>query len=215
MADSPVITCPECKKKFKGKGDLAGKKIKCPLCSKVFVVPAAGAEAKSEAVKAGAAPAPGTAPAPAAAPMKFADDEEDANPNPYGVTALDLAPRCPNCAQEMEDEKAFICLYCGYNTLTREIGRTEKLIAHTSGEKFKHWLPGLMNLFAIFFMVGLITFFSTVVPGMVEGGRLSFLDHESLRMWLTLIFLSLIWTCGFFAYKRLILEPTPQEKRSE
>ena len=28
MADSPVITCPECHKKFKGKGNLEGKKIK-------------------------------------------------------------------------------------------------------------------------------------------------------------------------------------------
>ena len=45
------------------------------------------------------------------------DDEEDANP--YGVTALDTAPRCPDCANEMESEDAIICLHCGYNSRTR------------------------------------------------------------------------------------------------
>src|SRR5436853_626366 len=80
MADSPVITCPECRKKFKGKPGLAGKKIKCPLCAKPFVVPG---EKKVEAVakgpmEAGLAPLE-TAPAP---PLSFAEEEED-DANPY------------------------------------------------------------------------------------------------------------------------------------
>ena len=40
MADSaPAITCPRCQKKFKGKPELYGKRIRCPGCHKPFVVP--------------------------------------------------------------------------------------------------------------------------------------------------------------------------------
>ena len=209
MADSPVITCPECKKKFKGKGNLAGKKIKCPLCTKAFVVPA---EKKSEATK----PAPGTAAGAAAAPQGkiFADDDED-NPNPYGITELDIAARCPNCAQLMADEDAFICLFCGYNSLTRELGHTEKHVSHTGGERFKHLLPGIISALGAFLLVVFMTFYSVVLPSIVYGSKLSFLDHESLRMWFTIIALSFIWAFGLFAYKRLIVYPTPAAKKKE
>ena len=124
MADSPVITCPECRKKFKGKGNLEGKKIKCPLCAKAFVVPVE----KVESTQTKAMDAELRAETPSATPLAFADDDEDTDVNPYGVTELDVAPRCPNCANLMADEKAFICLFCGYNTLTREVGKTEKTI---------------------------------------------------------------------------------------
>ena len=215
MAESPVITCPECKKKFKGKGNLEGKKIKCPLCANIFVVPAASPPKTEAPAAPPASPGIGGAPAAATPSLQFADEDEDDNPNPYGVTELDIAPRCPNCAQEMADDKAFICLYCGYNTLTREIGKTEKLQAHTQGERFKHLLPGLMSAFGAFLLIALISFYNVVVPGMVEKTRLIFLDHESLRMWFTIITLSMIWPCGFFAYKRLIVNPTPSLKRKE
>jgi hypothetical protein len=210
MADSPIITCPACQKKFKGKGDLEGKKIKCPLCAKVFVVPGAK---KTEAVQTTPAGDGLVAMAPTQAPLGFADDEEDDNdPNPYGVTDLDIAPRCPNCAALMADEKAFICLFCGYNTLTREVGKTQKTIGHTAGERFVHLFPGLaMALTGFGFILGM-TYFSVVLPDMVQGSWLRFLDHESLRMWFTIMALGVIWGCGTFAYKRLIVQPTPAEK---
>lgn len=198
MADSPVITCPECKKKFKGKGNLEGKKIKCPLCAKMIIVPTA---AKSEAVKEAPAPPPP------------AHDDDEAGGKGYGITTLDIAPRCPNCAQLMADEKAFICLYCGYNTMTREVGKTEKLMSHTAGERFKHLLPGIISLMVAYtFIIGL-TYFSVVLPENLGKGSLKFLDHESLRIWFTLISLSFMWGCGLFAYKRLIVNPTPEAKK--
>ncbi len=213
MAENPVITCPECKKKFKGKGNLTGKKIKCPLCSKPFIVPA---PSKSEAVKADAVktePAAMAPEAPAPAKKIFEDEEEDKNP--YGVTTLDIAARCPNCAQLMADDKAFICLHCGYNSLTREVGRTEKLISHTVGERFMHLLPGIASgLTALAFIIGM-TWYSVVLPDMVYKSWASFLDAESLRMWFTIIALSLVWGTGLFAYKRLIVEPTPELKKKE
>ncbi len=210
MAESPVITCPECKKRFKGKGDLTGKRIKCPLCAKPFVV---GVEKPAEVVEAAS---PGLAPeaAPPPAPLGFADEPED-DGTPYGVTELDIAPRCPHCANPMADEKAFICLYCGYNAMTREIGVTEKTISHTGGERFTHLLPGIASALTAFgFIVGM-TYYSVVLPDVVYKTSFTFLDHESLRMWFTIIALSLVWGCGLFAYKRLIVHPTPPVKKKD
>src|ERR1051325_9181344 len=105
MAESSVITCPECTKRVKGKGDLEGKKIKCPFCSKVFVV--APGSTKSAAA---AAKGPQKAPPPPATPIAMApvsSDDDENDPNPYGLTHLDIAPRCPNCANKMADEEAF------------------------------------------------------------------------------------------------------------
>jgi len=207
MAESSVITCPECRKKFKGKGNLQGKKIKCPLCAKPFVV---AEEKKPKPVP----PAPEAVAAPAAPPLGFADDpDEDNDPNPYGVTELDIAPRCPVCAQLMADEKAFICLFCGYNTLTREMGKTEKTLSHTTSERVFYLLPGIIVALAAFgFIIGL-TYYSVVLPDKVYKGHLAWLDHESLRMWFTIITLGLVWGFGMFAYKRLIDHPMPEEKK--
>src|SRR5262245_54886849 len=125
MEAAAIITCPECTKRFKGKASLAGKKIKCPFCKEAFVVPKDIASSATGV----------TAMAPAKEerkPIRF--DDEDDNPDPYAVTALDIAPRCPNCANLMADEKAFICLYCGYNTLTRTWGKTEKVVGFVPGD---------------------------------------------------------------------------------
>jgi hypothetical protein len=210
MAESPIITCPECHKKFKGKPGLEGKKIKCPLCAKPFVV---AGEKTEEAIK--MAPAP--EPIKSAHTLGFADDEAEDDQNPYGMTYIDIAPRCPNCAQLMADEEAFICLFCGYNTLTREVGKTEKTFSHTAGERFHHLFPGLaVALVAFGFIVGL-TYYCVVLPGVVANVRWAAMifDSESLRMWFTIIGLSLIWGCGMYCYKRLIVNPTPAVKKKD
>src|SRR5215831_3107456 len=50
MATTSVITCPECRKKFKGRADLQGKKIRCPFCTKPFVVPHEGGDDPETAI---------------------------------------------------------------------------------------------------------------------------------------------------------------------
>src|SRR5207237_1879701 len=135
--------------------DLAGKKIKCPFCAHTFVVPKGVAQtaikvpAKEAAAKPGEAAKPSPPPS---APIPFADDsnrrvgwdEEDNDQNPYGVTALDLAPRCPHCAKELLSADAVVCVHCGYNTLTRRHGETRKVVEMTGQEHFAHLLPGLI-----------------------------------------------------------------------
>src|SRR5437763_110466 len=78
-----------------------------------------------------AAPARSTAKAPPPRP-KSGDEEDD--PNPYDVTDLDLTPRCPHCAGEMESRDAVVCLHCGYNVQTREKAQTVKTIKNTFAE---------------------------------------------------------------------------------
>jgi len=213
MAESSVITCPECTKRFKGKGDLEGRKIKCPFCSKVFVV-APGATKTATAKTTQKAPAPAQAPAPpiAMAPASSADDDEN-DPNPYGLTHLDIAPRCPNCANKMADEEAFICLFCGYNTLTRELGKTEKTIGHTGGERFMHLLPGIGAALGLLFFILWQMYYSLLLPQALSTGWANFFGHESLKMWHTLITLAIVWPLGFFCYKRFIVHPLPPEKK--
>ena len=208
MAGGPVITCPECTKKFKTKTDVAGKKIRCPNCQKIFAVPPAPPDA--EAVQA-AAPISGSSAVPGRA--TWDDDEDD---NPYVVKEQDLKPRCPNCANEMADKNATICLYCGYNTLTREWGKTEKVIGHTAGDYVKHLLPGFFSFAFVVLVACALMYYCVVSPIQFRGNKwLEWTDHESLRMWSTFIAMFIMWGAGYFAYKRLLIEPKPPDIKKE
>jgi len=211
---NPVITCPECEKQFKGKGDLQGKRIRCPFCKEPFTVPEAEEEkpAPKPAAKKPAAKVPPKLPR---AKQKAGDDDDDDNPNPYGITELDLAPRCPNCANEMESEEAVICLFCGYNTLTRTWGKTEKVIAMTGSEHFMWLLPGLACVTTILLLIVFLIVYCLVVPYYSQGAWYEFSDHESMHMWFSVIFLSIMWGLGYFAFSRLVLNPKPPDKLKE
>jgi len=213
MAATAVIACPKCHKKFKGNEKLRGKKIKCPRCSNVFVVEmvavddptaAPAAAPADEAVKA-AAPNPGKS-------KTTTWNEEDEDANPYAATDLDLTPRCPHCASEMESEDAVVCLHCGYNTLTRQLGRTEKIIGLSGRDHFRWLLPGLAcALTIVLFVVGYL-YFCLYLPEVVKSNWMAFLDHESMRLWLCLMLLAGTWGVGLFVFKRLLIQPKPPER---
>ena len=96
-----------------------------------------------------AAKAPSVAKVKQAKPKPKPTDEDEEDDAPIGVTALDMAPRCPNCANEMESEEAVICLTCGYNTRTRIQVETRAVEDTTSMTWFWWLLPGI--LCALFF----------------------------------------------------------------
>jgi hypothetical protein len=202
MAVQSIIECPECHKKFKGKPELEGKTVRCPGCQKNFTVRMAAGGAPPE-IQPDATPH---------AKKPLWDDDEDNDPNPYKVTHLDLTPRCPHCAGELRSEDDIICLHCGYNLQTRQLGKTTKTIADTGGERFLWLLPGLACVLGMLIFINVDIFFCLVLPGMVKDAWTEFLDHESMRIWVVIISLFSCWALSIFAFKRLVLEPKPPEK---
>jgi predicted Zn finger-like uncharacterized protein len=233
-----TITCPECHKTFKGKVELDGKKVRCPRCQEVFKVQMGetlkvdlGGAQEREAIKAAPAkksrPAPlpesepdavppppepvATAkpPAPPPAPGLDLDLQDEDNPNPYGVTTIDLRPRCPNCANPLEDDEAVVCLHCGYNTQTRAAVRLKKTVETTHGDRFSWLMPGFISAGGMLLLILLLLFYCVTMPDILGD---SFLVSESVRMWLTLILLAVMWPLGRYATNRLVFNPTPPEK---
>lgn len=160
-----------------------------------------------------APPPPKPDPAPKAAPARKNDDGEDANP--YGVTDIDLAPRCPHCAQEMEGEDAVICLNCGYNTQTREKGTVKLTIAHTPFEHFVWLLPGIVCGLVV---IGFALFIAFLWLWMDKAAQKdpeawwTFFNAFPTQVWGSVISAGIIWLAGRFAFKRLVLHPKPPEK---
>jgi hypothetical protein len=207
-----IITCPACTKKFKGKEGIGGKKIKCPLCSTPFVVPADGqvkAGGKDAAIQA-KKDAPMTK-----AQQRVSWNKEDDDHRPYKLGEFDESPRCPNCANPLEHAKQIICLTCGYNTQTRAWGETVRTTSVTFGQHVAHLLPGLFFLLMlILFTIGILLF-SLALPALVQGTWADFLDHESTRMWIILFLMMFMWAFGTLAFRRLVLNPKPKERVKE
>ncbi len=221
MAAIPPITCPSCEKKFKSKADLRGKRIRCPFCSESFIVPMDLLEVdEDEAAAPAAASTPAAqeqsaAPDDAPIPLAASNDDEEGD-DPYAVTEIDLAPRCPNCAHEMPSADAVVCLNCGYNTLTREWGKTEKLLGVSVGRHTMHLLPGFLALFCLITCIIDRLMYSVVWPLMVADVQwMQWSDYEGLRMWGTMIGLGAIFALGRVCYRRFIVKPIPDELKYE
>jgi hypothetical protein len=203
------IVCPGCRNKSQGPTALVGKKIRCKKCGEVFGVPAPKAKKAAPAKGAPAKKKPEEEPP----VLALVEDEED-DSNPYGVTDLDLTPRCPHCANEM-DEGAIICLHCGYNTLTRERFMTTKVVAHTGGEIFLWWLPAIACILTALLFIGAIVFMwvkfddlSKAYDAEWYGGFFGLWA----KLWGSVIACFVIFFSGRFAFKRLVLHTWPPEK---
>ncbi|MCS7047177.1 MAG: zinc-ribbon domain-containing protein [Gemmataceae bacterium] len=199
---APVITCPACTKKFKGKDEFQGKKIKCPLCQTPFVVTAAHFKAATPEKK----------PDQAKSTQRVTWNAEDDDKDPYKLGEFDVRARCPNCANLMESEDAIICLHCGYNTMTREWGQTVRTVGVTTGQHILHLLPGIAALLTLLLFLWGLLFFALELPRYVVNTWAAFTDHESIRMWFSGIVLAMMWMLGTIAYRRLIVNPKPEER---
>jgi predicted Zn finger-like uncharacterized protein len=242
MAATMVISCPECDKQIKVSSELEGKKVRCKSCGHTFRCPSeSGVKAKPDKDKE-KEPARGKKAKPPAKPKPKKDDEDapipvapaadDKGENPYGVTTLDLAPRCPHCAEEMESEDAVICLHCGYNTITRTRHGTTKTVELTGSDYFMWYLPGIICIFVILWTLFYCFFHHFFLPYLlIEGwgeavaaegrwgaasasstGCLGYLFHKGIEIWMWIVSGFIIFFCARFAIKRLIINRQPPEK---
>ncbi len=226
MAKATAVHCPNCGKGFKANPKMFGKKTRCKGCEEIFVVE----PPDEDEVEDGIAPGPSkkTRASSGVRTSKVSsgilpedepeDDDDDEGGDPYGVTTLDLTPRCPNCANPLESADSIICLYCGYNTQTRTWGKTKQVYESTGEDYFKWWLPAFICLFVIFVLMVLILWYCTVVPRVpwiVKDDWYNWTIHESMRMWSVVMLLFLMWGLGFFVYNRLIVNPHPPEKEKK
>ena len=148
------VSCPNCGKQLKVPAELEGKKLKCKGCQEVFAVKAPKQTAKPAAPKAPPKPAAPKPAAPPPAPEKpkspFLDEDDDDNlpagvaPKPMEVIREDDAPRCPECAKELDPPDAVLCKNCGFNNKTRVKHQTKKIIASDAGDWASHLGPGII-----------------------------------------------------------------------
>lgn len=102
--------CDSCTAKFKVKDELAGKKVKCPKCSKPFTIKPVGSKPKPKPVSKKPADDYSLAPAtPVASANPMLDLLDTA-----GVESTPRGPVCTNCGAELSP-LAIICIECGYN----------------------------------------------------------------------------------------------------
>lgn len=108
-------------------------------------------------------------------------------------------------------EHEIICLACGYNTMTRQWGKTEKTIGVTAKRQILYMLPPLGSaVFTVCAIIALL-FFYIVFPDWVIDSWASFLDSEAVRMWTTLIFVGIFWMAGMYCFHKFIEKPKPDE----
>ena len=209
MAEAITIVCPECDKKMNVAADAVGKKIRCKGCQHVFAITA-------PAVKKAAKPAAKAAPAkkaPAAKP-KADDDDDELNSNPYGITSVDTAPRCPDCANEMESEDAVVCLHCGYNTTTRQ-KIVARAVEDVTGMTWTLWLlPGILCAITTLVLLTFDVWYTFQIHRFVgDDDWTAVFASQAFIIWLvwapTVILMVGTTT---FAFRRLVLNPRPPER---
>jgi hypothetical protein len=197
MAETITIICPECEKSIKAPETVVGKKIRCKGCGETFTAKAPKATGKP------------------AKPIKLKEEEEEGEgEGSYGVTEEYLGPRCPDCANAME-EGDIVCLHCGYNTNTRTKPQRKKVRDVTGGDIFLWLLPGILCAIASTLLLGLIIFFILwliavrSLAGEYDSYQIS--CASCCLLWPTILMIWLLYKSTRFAIKRLIFDNKPPE----
>ena len=155
----------------------------------------------------------GTVAKPPGSPEPAAHGYDYIDRNPYEVTDLDLAPRCPFCAKEMESADAIICLHCGYNTQTRMRPQVKRTYASTGQERLIWLLPGIVCTIVALAFVAFICYLWLAwdKDDQKYKDEWYFGAIFPMQIWGTIISAFGIFLAGRFAVIRLVLHPNPPE----
>lgn len=223
MATTILIVCPKCGKQVKAPENVLGKKVRCKFCQATFVAstgggktaparpPAEPRDEKKPPAGKGASKPP--ADQGASKPDRFRLDDDDDDPNPYILQDVSLAPRCPFCANEVEEGQV-ICLHCGYNMRTREMAKTRKVYDQTFKDYFFWLLPGIACALSVFSLIGFNAWYLAKINDLVDENSSFFVwiwSVGGIKLWVVIMSIGLVWLAGKFAVKRLIFHPRPPE----
>jgi DNA-directed RNA polymerase subunit RPC12/RpoP len=190
-----MIRCPHCKKQLKGPVELQGKKVRCKACAKIFVVEE-------------------TAPLPVDRGEVTRRGSRDKNAGPaqmYQMTeAIRGAPRCPQCAAEMESEEAIICLNCGYNQMTGQRINVVKAYSTTAADILLWRLPGMISAALAVAMLAFVCYLWLGLKRYEDDKEVWWVFPS--QVWGTVIAAFIGWGAGRFAVRRLITNTMPPEK---
>lgn len=223
MAEPIDITCPECAKPMKVPGEFVGQRIRCRACGERFYVrtgeekeeddsPGMMAMIEEEQPKP-EKKKPAAKKKPAKPAPRKDDDEEDDGKKEYGYTETELGHRCPECANEMDSEDAIICLYCGYNTVTRLRPVVKKMVAYTFWDWFFWLAPPILALLGIPTLIGIDVWYCLSFSYEADKERWYwFLSYGGIKLWMVIISMFFMFLLARFALKRLIWHPKPPEK---
>jgi DNA-directed RNA polymerase subunit RPC12/RpoP len=238
MAATIIITCPKCKKQLKGSEAFVGKNVRCKSCGHKFVVegpartgPAAPPSAPktmppSEKENQGYDFAPGSGVTKTQSPYPKSDSKAEALHTPVKIStgpgdslsgipyaikeAVDLAPRCPQCAMDFDSPDQVICLHCGYNRQTNRRLVTVKTFETTSAQRFTWLLPGFICAGVVFLCVIIVGLLWLAISRFDPDGKESWWAFP-LQVWGSVFCAFISWYCGMFAFKRLFKHPNPPE----
>ncbi len=240
MATPFVISCPECEKQIKVNSDLIGKKLRCKSCQTVFPVQSpeipekekknskapvkAEKNAKQESGEKSANPPESANPAnlsdsPQARIRAELEEEDAQGSNPYGLSNEynDTSARCPRCAAEMPNDKAVICMECGYNTRTRLKHETMVTNEQTSSDIFLWRLPAIIAILASIALIAVsilawLKMAPSIDKAIAEDEDLKVIPPGScFALWVNVICLTITYFLSRFSYRRLVLNSRPAE----
>jgi hypothetical protein len=203
-----------------------GKKVRCKSCGGVIPVPAGGGvdtrmRTEQAQVKATAA---------------ATQTEEEEALNPYGVTETNLDPRCPHCAYALDPPDSRICLHCGYDMMNRQRRPSIKTYERTAGDWFMWLLPGFGAFLGVLAVIAAGIYYHYYLPYDILKANdakallddrlgifnkdpgpdfVTYMFHPGIEVWFAVVGLVLIWKCGKYAFKRLILNYLPPEAIKE
>jgi hypothetical protein len=150
---------------------------------------------------------------PAAKPKASDDDEDD---EVYNVKAVELAPRCPFCAKELDPPDAVICIHCGYNTITRQRATTKKVYETTAQDIFLWMLPGIMGIIGIILLIVMDVLAYQRLPPWLEANEWDKLVTPGVCVfWVIFPSLFMMYRAGKIAVYRLIIQPKPPEREKK
>jgi predicted Zn finger-like uncharacterized protein len=204
-----ITSCPECKKQIKVPAEIAGKKIKCKACGTIFVATSTAVRPKSGQ--------PESEGKPKQPEIYKPVDDDEGDGKPYDITELDLTPRCPYCAHELDSEDQVICLNCGYNTMTRQMGQTRR-IRDLSGWDWFWWLSPailcvlLFSICSIEAILQLIWFLVLREEQTADVDPMARPCVSCCHLWLGIFCIWIMYLTAKFSIRRLIFHPRPPEE---